>query len=136
LSSLAVSPGRGARSLRPLQRQAWFPLVQLAPAVAFLGLWGWDKRRRFLEQHPDVVLRRRARRGLGRERRVLRRAVRTGDARGFASAAVKAMRIACAPDFPAEPRALVGSDVLNVLGGAEVSDRNREVVRRFFDLTD
>jgi len=115
LSGLAASPGRTAQSLVPLQGQTWFPLVQLAPAAAFLGLWGWDRRRRFLEQHQDIVLRRRARRALRREKRALRRAARTGDAQGFAAAAVSAMRVACAPHYPAEPRALVCGDVLQVL---------------------
>jgi hypothetical protein len=115
LSGLARSSGRTARTLVPLQRQAWFPLVQLAPAAAFFGLWGWDRRRRFLERHPEIVLRRRARRGLRREQRALRRAARTGDSKGFAAAAVKAMRVVCAPHYPAEPRALVCGDVLEIL---------------------
>src|SRR5207248_4968482 len=110
----------------------WFPLIQLAPAAAFFGLWRWDRRRRFLEQHPEILLRRRARRALRRERRALRRAVRDRDSKGFAAAAVSAMRIACAPHYPAEARALVGSDVLECLSAADGSDRNREVVRRFF----
>jgi hypothetical protein len=42
------------------------------------------------------------------------------------------MRVACAPHYPAEPRALVGSDVLRVLG----SNADGEVVRRFFKVTD
>src|SRR5207248_4290454 len=67
LRDLAATPGWRAGSLVPLQQQAWFPLLQLLPAGAFLGLWGWDRRRRYLEQHPDVVLRRRARRALRRE---------------------------------------------------------------------
>jgi len=136
LSGLAPSPGRTARSLVPLQRMAWFPLLQLAPAAAFLGLWSWDRRRRFLEQHPDVLLRRRARRSLRRERRALRRAVRAGDAQRFASAVVNAMRAACAPHYPAEPRALVGGDVLQVIAESDESSSTREVVRRFFAVTD
>jgi hypothetical protein len=115
LSGLAASPGWSAFKLVPLQRRAWFPLLQLVPATAFMGLWGWDRRRRFLEQHPDVILRRRARRALHREWRALRRAARAGDAPRFAAAAVNAMRVACAPHYPAEPRALVGSDVIEVL---------------------
>ena len=136
LSGLAVSTGRTARTLIPLQQQAWFPLVQLAPAAAFLGLWGWDRRRRFLERHPEVVLRRRARRALRRERRALRRAARAGDLKGFASATVSAMRVACAPHFPAEPRALVRADVLQFVGGIDGFVRNREIVCRFFAVTD
>ena len=115
LSGLAASPGRSARSLVPLQRNSWFPLIQLVPAFAFLGLWIWDRRRRYFEQHPEVLVRRRARRALRREWRALRQAARSGDAQGFASAAVSAMRVGTAPHYPAEPRALVGSDVLQLL---------------------
>ena len=115
LSGLAASPGRAAARLVPLQQHAWFPLLHLVPAGTFLGLWGWDRRRRYLEKHPDIILRRRARRALHREWRALRRAARDGDAPRFAATAVSAMRVACAPHYPAEPRALVGSDVLQLL---------------------
>jgi hypothetical protein len=136
LSGLAGSRGRTASSLVPPQQQAWFPLVQFAPALAFFGLWRWDRRRRYLEQHPDIILRRRARRALRRQWRLLRRAARAGDARRFAAAAVNAMRVACAPHYPAEPRALVGCDVLALLPETERFGRAGEVVRRFFALTD
>jgi hypothetical protein len=136
LSSLAGSRGRTASSLVPPQEQPWFPLFQLAPAVAFFGVWSWDRRRRYLETHTDIVLRRRARRALRRQRRVLQRAARVADAPQFATAAVNAMRIACAPHYPAEPRALVGSDVLLLLSEPERSGRGGEVVRRFFSVTD
>jgi hypothetical protein len=136
LSDLAVSRGRTASSLVSPQQQPWFPLVQLAPAVAFFGLWSWDRRRRHLEAHPDIILRRRARRDLSRQRRVLRRAARAADAPRFATAAVNAMRVACAPHYPAEPRALVGGDVLPLLPETERTGRGGEVVRRFFAVTD
>jgi len=136
LSGLSASRGRTAASLVSPQQRPWFPLVQLAPGVAFLGLWGWDRRRRHLEAHPDIVLRRRARRELSRQRRVLRRAARTADAPRFATAAVNAMRVACAPHYPAEPRALVGGDVLPLLPETERSGRSGQAVRRFFALTD
>jgi hypothetical protein len=136
LSSLAGSRGRTASSLVPPQQQPWFPLVQLAPAVAFFGVWSWDRRRRYLETHTDIVLRRRARRALRRQRRVLQRAARVADAPRFATAAVNAMRAACAPHYPAEPRALVGSDVLPLLSEPERSGQGGQVVRRFFSVTD
>jgi len=135
LSGLASAPGL-AGSLVPLQEQVWFPLLQLVPASALLGLWGWDRRRRYLEVHPNVVLRRRARRALRRQRRALRQAFQAGDARGFAAAAVGAMRVACAPHYPAEPRALVGGDVLALLPEAQRASRPGETVRRFFDVAD
>src|SRR5204862_675062 len=59
LSGLASTPGRTAASLVPLQKQSWFPLIQFAPAAVFGGLWGWDRCRRYLEQRPDVIVRRR-----------------------------------------------------------------------------
>ena len=136
LSGLATSPGLTASSLVPWQRRAWFPLVQLAPGVAFLGLWGWDRRRRYLEAHPDIIMRRRARHALRRQWRALRRAGRSGDAPRFATAAVSAMRVACAPHFPAEPRALVGHDVLSLFPETERQGPTGEVVRHFFAVTD
>jgi hypothetical protein len=136
LSGLATAPGVAVGSLAPVQRQAWFPVVQIAPAVFFLGLWLWDKRRRYLEQHPEVVLRRRARRALRREYRVFRRAGEARNASAFATSAVRAMRVACAPDYPAEPRALVCGDILEVLSKTGVSSEARQAVRRFFAVTD
>ena len=136
LRSLPAARGRIAASLVPPQQRAWFPLVQLAPAAAFFGLWNWDRRRRYLEQHPDILLRRRARRALHRQRRILQRAARAADAPRFAATAVTAMRVACAPHYPAEPRALVGADVLPLLPEPDRSGRPGEVVRRFFAVTD
>jgi hypothetical protein len=139
LSGLAATPGRSASTLTPLQQQIWFPLAQLAPAAAFAGLWAWDRRRRYLERHPDVVLRRRALRALRRQWRTARHAARRGNAEEFAAAAVKAMQVACAPHYPAEPRALVGSDVLELIcspGNGQDSRKSVQAVRRFFSITD
>jgi len=136
LSRLATSPGRTAGSLVAAQQQAWFPLAQLAPAALFAGLWGWDRRRRYLEKHPDVLLRRKARRSLHRQWRTARRAAQAKDAPRFATAAVSAMQVACAPHYPAEPRALVGSDVLALIRETGGNGRAGEVVRRFFTVTD
>jgi hypothetical protein len=136
LSSLAMTPGSAANSLVPLQQRAWFLLVQLLPVFGFGGLWAWDRRRRYLEQHPDIVLRRRARRALRRERRVLQKAVRAGDSLRYANVAVSAMRVACAPHYPAEPRALVCRDVLDLIGETERAGRVGEVIRRFFAVAD
>jgi hypothetical protein len=136
LSELASGPGMAAASLVPLQQRPWFPLVQLAPGLVFLALWWWDRRRRYLEKHPEIVLRRRALRALRRERRGLLRAARAGDAAQFALKAVDAMRVAAAPHFPAEPKALVGGDVLGLLPESDRNARVGEVVRRFFAVTD
>ena len=136
LSGLAAVPGLGAASLIPLQQQAWFPLAQLAPALGFLGLWGWDRRRRYLQEHPDVILRRRARRALRRERRRINRAVQSQDAAAFATAAVTALRVACAPHLPADPRAMVGNDVLGLLTETDRLGRHGEVIRTLFITAD
>ena len=98
-----------------------------------------DRRRRYLEDHPEILLRRRARRALHREWRTLRRAARAGDVPGFATAAVSALRVGSAPHFPAEPRALVGSDVLQLLTELEKpssADGKPAVVRRIFAAAD
>jgi hypothetical protein len=136
LSSLSRSRGLSAGTLVPLQQRVWFHLVQAGPGVAFLGLVAWDRRRRFYERHPALLLRRRARRALHRERRALDRAARSGDASAFAARAIRALCVACAPHFPAEPRALVGADVLEVLPAPERSGRAGTAVRRVFDVCD
>lgn len=136
LSPLATSPGQIAASLVPLQQRGWFVLIQLLPLAGFAALWTWDRRRRYLEQHPEFVLRRRARRALRRERRELQKAFRAGDKLRYANMAVSAMRVACAPHYPAEPRALVCRDVLDSLDETERAGRTGEVVRRFFAVAD
>ena len=67
---------------------------------------------------------------------LVRRAARAKDAPRFASAAVSAMQVACAPHYPAEPRALVGSDVLALIHATGGNGRAGEVVRRIFTVTD
>jgi hypothetical protein len=136
LSKLAQSPGRTAGSLVPLQLRGWFPLVQLIPAFAFCGVWFLDRRRRYLQQHPEIVRRRRARRELRRAKRFLKQAAAHGDAPGFTRVAVNALQIACAPHFPAEPRALVCGDVLEILGATERRKGAGETVQRFFSAVD
>ncbi len=136
LSGLAATPGWSTSSLVPAQQRTWFPLVQLAPAVCLVGLLAWDRRRRYFEQHPDVLLRRRARRALHRDWRTARQAAQAQDGAAFAAAAVSAMRVAVAPHYPAEPRALVGSDVVAVLPNHGGPGRTADVVRRFFGVMD
>jgi hypothetical protein len=134
LSGLAMSPGRTMKSLVPLQQRGWFPLVQLTPALFFAALWWWDRRRRYLAAHPEILLRRRARRALHREWAAVRQAASLGDTPRFAACAARAMRVACAPHYPAEPRALVSSDVLPLLSGS--SGSASEAVRRIFAAAD
>lgn len=133
LSDLSPSPGRRGAGLLPLQLRSWFVLVQILPLIGFAGIWICHRRRQFLEQHPDVVRRRQARRALRRERRNLQQAFKTNDPARYADTAIRALRVACAPHFPAEPRALVGRDVLELVGECAVAS---EVVRRFFAVAD
>ena len=136
LSELATSPGTTAASLVPLALRGWFPLVQIAPMFGFVGLWAWDRRRRYLEAHPDIVARRQARRALRQARRKLRAAVRNGDAAGVVKSGLEAMRVVAAPHFPAEPRALVGADVLALLTDQERHGKIGETVRQLFATAD
>lgn len=136
LSGFASSPGRTSGSLAPLQARAWFPLVLLTPVLAFGGLGVWDRRRRYLQQHPEIVRRRRARRELRRVRRSLKQAAARGDVPGFTRDAINALQIACAPHYPAEPRALVGGDVLEILGASQRPGGAGDLVRRVFAVGD
>jgi hypothetical protein len=135
LSELATTPGKMAGSLKPLQLRGWFVCVQLAPVIGFFALWQWDRRRRFLEEHPEIVRRRQARRALRREQSRLQKAAAAGDAAAFVQHAANAMRIAVAPRDAANPRALVCADVLAQLGGAH-QNRARETARKIFAAAD
>ncbi|TAL01732.1 MAG: hypothetical protein EPO07_08040, partial [Verrucomicrobia bacterium] len=132
LSSLSLSPGRAVGSLVPWQMRAWFPFAQISPALVFLALWGWVRRRDYLERHPEIVRRRRARRALRREFRALRRAAGRNDEAEFSRRAVSALQIVCSPHFPAEPRALVGSDVVRVLDSTGLNGQAAQLVERLF----
>ncbi len=136
LSELATTPGAKIASLTPLQQRWWFAALQLIPAAALGGLWAWDRRRRFLEQHPEVVLKRRARRGLARQLRLARSAAGARDGTGFVTAGAEALREACAPHSAANPAALVCADVLHELPETERSGRSGEMIRRFFAAAD
>jgi hypothetical protein len=136
LSQLAAAPGWTTASLVPLQLRGWFPFVQIFPALGFAGLWFWDRRRRFLEQHPEIVRRRAARRALRREQRLLEQAAASADARNFVRHAIHALQIASAPHYPAAPRALVCGDVLQILTAPERDGKSGNVVRRFFTAAD
>jgi len=136
LSGLAATPGPLAATLVPLQMRSAFLWGQLIPLLGFGSLWLWDRRRRFREQHPEIVMRRRAKRALRRERAALQKAARLGDAARFARGAITALRVASAPHFPAAPRALVGRDILELFDEATRTGRPGEVVRQFFAVMD
>ena len=136
MTGLAETPGRTVSSLAPLQQRSWFLALQLLPAIGLCGLWLWDRQRRYLEQHPEVIRKRRARRGLRRQLHAARRAAAAQDAKGFVAGAVSALREACAPHVAANPDALVCADVLQNLPPAEQQGQNGEVVRRLFAAAD
>ncbi|HEU5122990.1 MAG TPA: BatD family protein [Verrucomicrobiae bacterium] len=132
LSDVTEKRGRTVATLIPLQRRAWFIGLQILPLAIFLGLWKWEQRRRFLETHPEIVLFRRTRRALLRERRKMRSLRAARDGKRYAETVVNALRIAVAPHYPAAPNALVGGDVIKVLG----NPARDETIRRFFAFTD
>ena len=131
LSSLATTPGTRVNSLKPPQLRVWFAGLEFAPVAGFLVLWQWDRRRRYLEAHPDVVRRAQARRALRRERRQLEKAVAAADTNMFVHHAARALSIVVAPHYPANPRALVSSDVL-----AQLDSPGAEVVKKIFAAAD
>jgi hypothetical protein len=136
LTGMAAAPGKTVGSLKPLPLQGWFAALQLAPLAAFLALWQWDRRRRYLEAHPEIVRRTRARRALRREKQQLQKAVAAGDAAAFVRHAARAMNIAVAPHFPANPQALVGGDVLAQLDEADRDGGAGETVKKVFAAAD
>ena len=136
LSGLAPTPGKTAVSLKPLQLQGWFVILQLVPVAGFLALWQWDRRRRFLEAHPEIVRRRQAKRALRREKLKLQKAFAAGDANAFVRHAADALCIAVAPNYPANPQALVCADVLAQLDGAGQNGRAGGTVRQIFAAAD
>lgn len=136
LSGMAIAPGFAASSLAPIQSRPWFILVQAAPAVLFLALFIWDKRRRFLAAHPDVVLRARGLRELRKRRHAMNRAWERQDATTFRDEAVEALRAGSSPHYSALPRALVGSDVLGVLPPEQRDGPAGAAVRRLFQTSD
>jgi hypothetical protein len=126
------SPGHGAVTLQPRHQQVTFWVVQLVVGTGLAGLWLWDRRRRFFEQHPEALIRRRARRAIRRHARRARQAARRGDARDFLHHALEGFREACAPAALADPRALVCDDVLAALPVEWRATETPKVVQRLF----
>jgi len=136
LSAAATNAGRALGSLVPHQQRGWFPAAQFAPVLLFIALWAWDRQRRFHAAHPEIRRRRQARKTMRREWAALRHAAALGDTARFAACAVNALRAACAPHYPAEPRALVSRDVLPLLDETERAGAGAESVRKIFAATD
>jgi hypothetical protein len=136
LADLSATPGPSASTLTPLQQNWRFWMMQLFPAAALAGLWAWDRRRRHLREHPEIVRKRRARRGMRRQLRLARRAAAAKDPAGFARGAADALREACAPHVAANPAALVCADVLQELPALQRHGPAADTVRRLFAAAD
>lgn len=136
LTPPVTARGKTVARLRPVQTQPWFVAVQAAPLLGFAALWQWDRRRRFLEQHPEILRRRCARRALRKARRALHQAAAAQDGGRFARAAVEALQIAGAPRYPAHPHALVCADVLNLLPETQRHTEPGRVIRECFAAHD
>lgn len=132
LGALSLSPGGSVAELGPPQFNGALVFIQMIPLLGILGLWQWDRHRRFLEAHPDLVRRRRARRLLRLEKRRLRDAIRRGDPTAIVRHAANAMKIACAPREAAHPQALVCADVLGQLPEADRTGAVGKTVREIF----
>ena len=136
MTGITDRPGPAIGSLVPVQARGWFLGLQLLPAAALGGLVAWDRRRRFLEQHPEVILKQRARRGVRHQLRRARRAAAGQDVAGFVAAAVDALREACAPHSAANPQALVCADVLAELPATQRAGTGAEMVTMLFEAAD
>ena len=135
LADVAKTPGGRVSGLAPVEQRWWFAALQLGPAALLAGLWGWDRRRRFLREHPEVVLKRRARRGLRRQLRAARRAAAARDRRfrpEHGRGPARGLRAA----WRANPAALVCADVLAELPQAEQQGHAGEMVSRLFAAAD
>jgi hypothetical protein len=136
LTGLAEIPGSRYVSLQPAQQQPWFLWLQTVPASLLASFWAREHRRRYLADHPEVLRKRRARRGLHRQLRRLRRYHAAKEANGFALAGVDALREVCAPFTAAHPQAIACQDVLALLPPDPAAAQDRELVRTFFNAAD
>jgi hypothetical protein len=132
MAALIETPAATDRALDPVQTHGWFLALQLAPALALAGLWAWDRRRRFLEDHPDLVRRRRARRAMRRELQRARRAAEAGDANEYLRAAANALREGSAPHVEANPAAFVARDVVHELPVTVMMGDDGALVQKLF----
>ena len=63
-------------------------------------------------------------------------AAAAGDPAAFVNCAVRAVQVACAPHFPAEPEALVCKDALELFDKASQDGRTGDVLRKLFVAAD
>jgi len=136
LTALAEHPGHDYSSLKALQQQTWFHLLQLLPASLLTGLWLRARYQHHQKAHPELAVRRRARRALRRHMRSLRRASRRRDGPAFATAATNALREVCAPQISAHPSALTSQDVLRILPKDADLPENTAAILHLFSASD
>ncbi|MEI7728688.1 MAG: BatD family protein [Verrucomicrobiota bacterium] len=136
LGRMASRPVHFTAGLVPTQQRTSFWMLQLLLGGVLTGACWWERRRRFLAAHPEIVRFARARGELRRQTRQWRRAAADGDATAFTMAAVAALRTACAPHLQASPEALVCDDVLGVLPCEEREGQSGNLVRQLFTLAE
>lgn len=132
-----TDPSRGtdARWTALPSERALAPFHGLS-AVLFAVAWGWDRRRRHLAEHPEIGIRRHARRAVRCQVRRLRRAAKAREASGFVAAAARALCEASAPSLGASASALVADDVLRALPERHRSGPAVELVQAIFQRAD
>jgi hypothetical protein len=89
-----------------------------------------------LEEHPEIRVRRAARRALWRRLNAVRRAAQAKDPAAFATSCAEAFKEAAAPDLEAAPQALAAPDVLAEIIARDPRNRNAVLVREIFNAAD
>lgn len=136
LSTIVEAMGSPAASLRPLQQRPWFLGLQMAIGLGIFAFWGWRKRQLYLAEHPEILVRRAARRALLQRLTAVRRAAQAKDPAAFAMRCAEALKEAAAPDLEAAPQALAAPDVLAELIARDPRNRDAVLVREIFNAAD
>lgn len=136
LTGLSETMGNVAYTLTPLQDQVWFIALQLLPALAIFGIWAAHRRKQYLTEHPEVLLKRRARRALRKHRRAMSAAAHASADKEYIHAAITALSEVSAPQLQAQAQALVCADVLNYLHMHDLDGDATSVVQQLFKAAD
>jgi hypothetical protein len=136
LSALVKFSGKTIPDLQPPQKRFGLIAVQILPLYLLFLLWRWDERKRFMEAHPEIVRKQKAKRDLRCERKRLQQAVMQNDAEKFVVHAANAMSIAVAPHFPADARAMVCGDVLSQFSVQEQNGKIGKTISKIFAAAD
>lgn len=136
LTGLSETMGNHVVTLTPLQDRLWFICLQMVPALTILGIWVADRRKRYLKEHPEVLLKRRARRALRKHRRAMNAAAHDNASTQYIRAAVTALSEISAPQLQAKAHALVCADILEYLHMHGLNGEATSVVQRLFKAAD